>query len=62
MGSLPPGQRIGRSDGVPTPSAAAAPELGQHTKELLLELGYSWEETTRLNRGPYRLVHPAGGP
>jgi formyl-CoA transferase len=25
-----------------------APELGQHTEEVLLELGYSWEEISTL--------------
>ena len=27
---------------------SAAPELGQHTEEVLLEMGYSWEDITRL--------------
>jgi formyl-CoA transferase len=33
-----------------TPAAAApgAPELGQHTEELLLDLGYTWEQITAL--------------
>jgi crotonobetainyl-CoA:carnitine CoA-transferase CaiB-like acyl-CoA transferase len=25
-----------------------APELGQHTEEVLLELGYSWEDIVKL--------------
>jgi formyl-CoA transferase len=33
-----------------TPWAAQgpAPELGQHTEEVLLELGYSWDDLERL--------------
>lgn len=33
-----------------TPAAAAptAPEMGQHTEEVLLELGYSWDDIARL--------------
>jgi CoA:oxalate CoA-transferase len=32
----------------PAQSSAVAPELGQHTEEVLLELGYSWDDITRL--------------
>ena len=31
----------------PTSPRKAAPELGQHTEEFLLELGYSWEDIVR---------------
>jgi len=33
-----------------TPSAVAgpAPELGQHTEEVLLEAGFGWEDIARL--------------
>jgi crotonobetainyl-CoA:carnitine CoA-transferase CaiB-like acyl-CoA transferase len=32
----------------PTRIKGPAPEIGQHTEELLLELGYSWEDIARL--------------
>jgi crotonobetainyl-CoA:carnitine CoA-transferase CaiB-like acyl-CoA transferase len=35
----------------PAVVAAAAPELGQHTEEILLGLGYSWEEIGALRAG-----------
>lgn len=57
-GYLVKGSDIGSTDdvvGTPvrfsaTPAAAAgtAPELGQDTEEVLLELGYSWDEISRL--------------
>jgi crotonobetainyl-CoA:carnitine CoA-transferase CaiB-like acyl-CoA transferase len=41
------GSPVRFSDTPATPSAVA-PELGQHTEEVLLELGYSWEDIERL--------------
>jgi crotonobetainyl-CoA:carnitine CoA-transferase CaiB-like acyl-CoA transferase len=32
----------------PSKTSAVAPELGQHTEEVLLEVGYSWEDIARL--------------
>ena len=32
----------------PTKISGGGPELGMHTEEYLLELGYSWEEITQL--------------
>ncbi|HLB23368.1 MAG TPA: CoA transferase, partial [Dehalococcoidia bacterium] len=32
----------------PATIAPAAPELGQHTEEILLVLGYTWEDITAL--------------
>ena len=32
-----------RMSETPTAPSASAPELGQHTEEILIELGYTWE-------------------
>ena len=32
----------------PTSHSPSAPELGQHTEEVLLELGYTWEQIGEL--------------
>jgi crotonobetainyl-CoA:carnitine CoA-transferase CaiB-like acyl-CoA transferase len=39
-----------RFSGTPAQPGALAPELGQHTEEVLLELGYSWEQIAALSR------------
>ena len=35
----------------PAEPRGAAPEFGQHTEEVLLEFGYTWEDITRLKDG-----------
>ena len=37
-----------KMSGTPAEASAEAPELGQHTEEILLELGYNWEEISEL--------------
>jgi crotonobetainyl-CoA:carnitine CoA-transferase CaiB-like acyl-CoA transferase len=37
-----------RFDDVPTVPRGAAPELGQHTEEILLETGLDWDEISQL--------------
>jgi formyl-CoA transferase len=34
--------------GTPAQPRGLAPEVGQHTEEMLLELGYDWEQITAL--------------
>lgn len=48
LGRIPVVAHPLRFSETPTRVAAAAPELGQHTEDVLLELGYSWEEITEL--------------
>ncbi len=43
-----PGVPHGFSE-TPTGATTAAPELGQHTEEILLELGYTWAEISALH-------------
>ncbi|MFC1958764.1 CaiB/BaiF CoA transferase family protein [Chloroflexota bacterium] len=38
----------GSFSNTPSRLKTSAPELGQHTEEILLEMGYSWEEIVRL--------------
>jgi len=33
-----------KMSGTPTQPSANAPELGQHTEEILLELGFGWDD------------------
>jgi len=35
-------------DVTPGGPRTAAPELGQHTEEVLLEIGYSWDDIVRM--------------
>ena len=35
-------------DGKVAPITTPAPELGQHTEEILLDLGYTWDDISRL--------------
>ena len=35
-------------DGESTRPSGPAPELGQHTEEVLIDLGYTWEDIDRL--------------
>jgi crotonobetainyl-CoA:carnitine CoA-transferase CaiB-like acyl-CoA transferase len=37
-----------RFSATPAEVAPAAPELGQHTEEVLLSLGYSWDQISAL--------------
>lgn len=43
-----PGSPVRFSD-TPARAAAEAPELGQHTEEVLLEVGYTWEQISALS-------------
>lgn len=38
-----------RFSDTPARSGATAPELGQHTEEVLLELGYSWDDISQMS-------------
>ncbi len=38
-----------RFSGTPARAGSVAPELGQHTEEILLELGYTWADISRMS-------------
>ena len=38
-----------RLSGTPADPVQPAPEFGRHTEEVLLALGYTWEQIERLN-------------
>jgi formyl-CoA transferase len=38
-------------DGTPSVPRWASPEAGQHTEEVLLEMGYTWDEIAELHAG-----------
>jgi crotonobetainyl-CoA:carnitine CoA-transferase CaiB-like acyl-CoA transferase len=48
--SLMVGSPIRLSD-TPAAPSTLAPELGEHTEEVLLEIGYSWDDIERLRSG-----------
>src|SRR3990170_4293462 len=48
LGRLPVVGYPVRFSETPAQIAGAAPELGQHTEEVLLELGYTWDDIVRL--------------
>ena len=44
---MPPASSVAFSRTPATPQAVP-PELGQHTEEVLLEVGYDWDDIARL--------------
>ncbi len=46
-------------DGVPLPMRALAPELGEHSEDVLLEAGYTWDEIVQLRSDG--VIGSAGG-